>query len=81
MLITQEEAKSKWCPMPCPDNKPPGICPCIASECMMWRWETMTRWEQRLRDGRNSAPGIDMQEVADLLPRKGYCGLAGRIEH
>lgn len=84
-MVTEKEAKDMWCPMDrhvkpiseCATNTNSG---CRGASCMMWRWEAMKRWEQRLRDGRNSAPGIDMQEVADLLPRQGYCGLAGKEE-
>lgn len=54
MIMTEEEAKNKWCPMSrTPDND--GRVTnragtngeitrddyCIASACMMWRWETV----------------------------------------
>lgn len=78
MILSQEEARTKWCPMArvaMPVNQTANRvatsllkisderdhayfseqvenCKCIASECMMWRW--------------------DAHEI-----RAGYCGLAG----
>ena len=69
--MTEDEAKSKWCPMvriheqPAEGKGPnmyaynrPGIMgqmTCIASECMAWRWQ------KEYGDGKT----------------EGYCGLAG----
>lgn len=80
--MTEDEARQKWCPfarVAYPEsisgcnvinrlyNTPsPGPCRCIASGCMVWRWEI-----------RNVEP----PEGEILLPEKsdeeGYCGLAG----
>lgn len=67
MLLTEEEAKEKWCPqvrlgndIGC--NKNPNHksgCSCVASECMMWREET----EVRVKGG-----------VGRIY---GWCGLGG----
>ena len=72
-MMTEDEAKTKWCPMvrlaplgPGESYKKstnrmgkgdPDSC-CIASDCMAWRWF-----------GRGAA-----------RPDRGYCGLAGKQE-
>jgi len=52
MLLTEADAKKKWCPYARADNRafvkeegdrkgagaPPADCSCIASLCMAWRW-------------------------------------------
>lgn len=51
MLVTEERAKTKWCPHAAIDcsaaNRPnpgnncdvtAGWAPCVASDCMAWRW-------------------------------------------
>jgi hypothetical protein len=42
MTVTEEEAKGKWCPMTVLIKRDNALCgePCIASECMMWVWDT-----------------------------------------
>ena len=35
MILAEEQAKTKWCPMARLNE---GSCKCIASECMAWRW-------------------------------------------
>lgn len=66
MLVTEEEAKTKWCPHVrvrhssqavinrTPDPMPEADFGCIGSRCMSWRW---------LFDG--------------FVLTRGYCGLAG----
>ncbi len=75
MLVTEKEAKTKWCPAarvsdaglgnryPMVDDLTSGraFARCIASECMWWRW------------GCGSVPAGDESD------RIGYCGMAGRI--
>ncbi len=53
MMLTEEEAKKNWCPMVrfstgADDNNAsnrwkgnlvPPECACLASGCMLWRWE------------------------------------------
>jgi hypothetical protein len=59
--MTEEKAKTKWCPMTF--NSPPEeISKCIASDCMMWT-KTMI---QRVDD--NGDQYIDTED--------GRCGLA-----
>ena len=53
--MTEEEAKTKWCPMTF--NTPSGeVCRCIASDCMMWVKEDQSindieRWGRQGRCG------------------------------
>jgi len=58
MLLTEEEAQQKWCPFATTssisDNHASGIydtrgeskgfTPCIASDCMAWRWSEGMFW-------------------------------------
>ena len=88
MLLTEEQAREKWCPhvrylavfkgaeekIACggPYNrgaKDSGLnmSRCIASDCMMWRWDEKIRthmwhWDEKKRG---------------VVARRGYCGLAG----
>lgn len=88
MLLTEEQAKSKWCPLSRElagiqnaqgtamgsFNRHPNsnIPACITTSCMSWRWAT----PKQVRD-------IDLvtSDVVDLEPRRGYCGAFGRPEH
>ena len=69
--MTEDEAKTKWCPMARSvgngENRTPfgaadASCLCLASGCMAWRW---ARW-----DG-EKAKNLDGKHT-------GSCGLAGR---
>jgi hypothetical protein len=71
MILTEEEARKKWCPMVRHSDSGtggsynrPNTQPytCIASECMMWRQHDQR--ESRDMDGRT------------LWVDRGYCGLA-----
>lgn len=40
MLVNEDEAKTKWCPMPRHDSMADSRgYNCIASSCMMWKWD------------------------------------------
>lgn len=83
--MTEEEAKTKWCPMVRAmkaigsrddiwettnrDPKFSDLPTCIGSACMMWRWEKKMEVEWP----EHSAP---MARPAD--PPHGHCGLAGK---
>ena len=74
--MNEDEARTKWCPMaiyirfataeerPSAHNHRVGS-ECIASDCMMWRWEKGTA----IVDG-----GLQADVQLDI----GYCGLAGK---
>ena len=70
MVLTEDEAKTKWCPQVRVGESYRAVnmrinydlITCIASGCMMWRWEAV-----------NTAPGLGV-----VKPTKGYCGLAGK---
>ena len=50
--MTEDEAKSRWCPMARPansnanrnasDGSPRAAAHCLASGCAMWRWNSTT---------------------------------------
>jgi hypothetical protein len=62
-MMTEEEAKTKWCPfMRTPHALGPTANRCIASECMAWR-----KWTPYYS---TIEPYVD--------EGKGYCGLAGK---
>ena len=81
MILTEQEAKSKWCPMArvavqvspdCAFNRHGWDANCSASECMAWRWHDLAeKWvtdiEGHYKDGIYHDP-------------RGFCGLAGRPE-
>jgi hypothetical protein len=64
-MLTEEQAKTKWCPFTrvgeqasgAAENRPDGSFNCIASNCMAWRWEAGS--------------------LVASVSRPGYCGLAG----
>jgi len=83
--MTEDEAKTKWCPMAreyvinataadvgqSETNMPYGDITCIASECMAWQWiVTPEEAEKRGRVGMTYQPN---EKTAG-----GYCGLAGK---
>jgi hypothetical protein len=68
MMLTAEEAKTKWCPFARLGSyqsggvNRSGLSPsdwphCIAEDCMAWRW-----WNQPANEAKH----------------KGYCGLVGK---
>lgn len=83
MLVTEEEAKKKWCPfsravrssqgaMAGVNRDGPRADPravCLASECMAWR---------RFPQGENYSENLSTGERTYLEP-VGFCGLAGKL--
>jgi len=47
---------------------------------MMWRWEPEKLYHQKIKEARKVNDEMDISEVQDLIPRMGYCGLAGKQE-
>ena len=75
MKLSEEEAKTKWCPMVrlfpvketsgknCIDNRGSNYdLYCLSSDCMMWVWE----------------PPIETTIIGEGYIQKGYCGLSER---
>lgn len=67
--MTEDEAKTKWCPQTL-GRTPPNPEACGGSACMAWRWITET----------HTPPGTDPFATRKPTQRTdhGYCGLAGR---
>jgi hypothetical protein len=62
--MTEDEAKTKWCPLAQISFRSDEIQVCAASNCMMWRWT----------DERGKIQGS-----GDWVPITGFCGLAGKL--
>ena len=72
--MTEQEARTKWCPMvrigrnryiSLPDILS-DKCKCIASGCMMWRWVPAGEY-------------IDGDRLVHQWRTDGYCGIGGKI--
>jgi len=86
--VTEEEAKTKWCPFarcdhnatnranPGPNaDMTAGWAPCIASACMAWRKRTVLIVRMT---GERAIPGVAAQGTTEeRYSGEGYCGLAG----
>lgn len=82
MLLTEDEAKTKWCPHAVASHTDPRrgfhagetrdeYCfTCIASECMAWRW---AGWRTKSLGFIAERPADDDKDGGRL----GYCSLAG----
>lgn len=79
-MFTEQEAREKWCPMARVDfrsfNHVTGgdetfvgnrAAPCIASQCMMWRW-------------RDPKENKELKKQNAMHVAQGFCGLASRPE-
>jgi len=90
--MTEQEAKTKWCPMVrhvkdqegnfyttngCNSS---GFETCIASDCMMWRWQ----YQEEKREGHDGGKelllkrGVQVGYDVYKLEATGYCGLGGK---
>lgn len=86
MLLTEEEAKEKWCPQ-LEDQRDR----CIGCACMAWRWARVKETQSFLTA---VAKHMSQQDKPDFRKStqavfatgdfekhtEGYCGLAGPIE-
>lgn len=76
--MTEQEAKTKWCPINAIAIQSTKSYPvCIASDCMMWRWEDENGYFKRVTDDMKMS-GMDSKEAMECLPREGWCGLEGK---
>jgi hypothetical protein len=90
--MTEQEAKTKWCPfVRAPhlgtaginrqvDEQPTPQARCIGSACMGWRWAGA--WDANHGGFLNDSTDIRERTVAGRLMEHekavGYCGLAGK---
>lgn len=79
--MTEDEAKTKWCPAArILDGLPGGAATnregvnvnCVASECMWWRWSERIETEREAY-----MRGTDLRRTLQSTT-DGFCGLAGK---
>lgn len=94
MLLTEEQAKKKWCPLvrALTDGKASGNCTtdvrfakqslCIGSNCMFWRWGDNEPRPEDLYDVHQMYRFRDVPHddfIKHVVEtRRGYCGAAGK---
>jgi hypothetical protein len=75
MMLTEEAAREKFCPMQMPawtpEQNPPA---CQGSMCAAWRWKP--EW----RGSKSGSEDVMSHENAVRIYERGFCGLAGRPE-
>lgn len=81
--MTEDEAKSRWCPM---GAKPMSsntlgyttMTSCIGSKCMMWQWDKFNEWQTAKWTGQYIDEKGNLIVETSGTPT-GYCGLARKI--
>ncbi len=81
--MTEDEAKSKWCPYTRVGDKAvnryfddfPSHSYCIGSACMAWRWDCAGT--VITLDGMITVAQLDRMK-RQATPQHGFCGLAGK---
>lgn len=88
--MTEEEAKTKWCPLDRTDGAP-----CVGANCMMWRWLPLLADDafkaavvkaaadigDKSENKHKAAQHVIANRAEYGLPTKpfdGFCGLAGK---
>jgi hypothetical protein len=68
--MTEEEAKSKVCPILAGGN---GVAHCIGKKCMAWRWDSIPNPDHNPFNGMQMWPAVpaSIHSTTD-----GHCGLA-----
>lgn len=78
MILTEQEAKEKWCPQGHYHKedyaKETATPKCAASGCMMWRWYNTEEVEYM---GFTTYPILNITKLSKDQ-WTGYCGLAGK---
>lgn len=87
--MTEDEARTKWCPMGRfsgggqgqsavnRDNKDRPITACIASDCMMWRWTQRMANEAEYEQQFSSPMHVTPVKPEYENTEHGFCGLTG----
>lgn len=68
MIVTKEEAKTKWCPY---------LGKCITDKCMMWKWELLfddKAYEEMQKENPNCS--LEYSQFYKESIETGSCGLS-----
>lgn len=82
MILTEEEAKTKRCPVNPWTGPANRITHCVGSECMAWRWRieaehmTIAPVYPGFIHGPNQA--VPVPGTGQRSTTHGYCGIAGK---
>jgi hypothetical protein len=83
MYMTEEEAKNKICPNGFADDIQKFEY-CVATGCMAWRWSGSSSAYEDLPSLSHPVTGerkrFKPPSTIANEPKKGYCGLAGKVE-